>query len=624
MKSVNNTKQTLGFYWQAIRPRKWAFFALMILTIIECIVGIIVPLYFKKFFDVLSTTTNPAQSKNILVGVLVSIAVLEVARWAVWRLAMVINTPFQTKTIADLANRCFTYLHKHSFAYFNNNFVGSLVKRVNWFTRAFEPIMDKLLWNIVPLLTRISAIIFVLSQRSIVLTVAIIVWTVVFLFFNWIFTSYKIKYDVQRNEAESASTALLADTITNNSNVKLFVGYSREVSSFKKANEVVRKLRSFTWNLDNIFDGIQGLFVILLEVGAFYLAINLWEQGTVSIGDFVLLQTYLIVIFENVWNFGRVIRHFYSDLADASEMTGILTMPHDIVDNADAKKLIISKGEIVFDAVDFNYNETRKIIEKMNICIAPHEKVALVGPSGAGKSTIVKLLLRMHDITAGSIRIDGQKITSVTQESVWQAISLVPQDPILFHRSLMDNIRYGKPNATDEEVIAAAKLAHCHEFIQEFQDTYETFVGERGVKLSGGERQRVAIARAILRNAPILILDEATSSLDSESEHLIQDALNTLMKNKTVIVIAHRLSTIMEMDRILVINHGTVVEEGTHAHLLEVPNGMYAQLWKRQAGGFMSDIPPETAQDDLQGSKDSAAQDDIVKTIVADEEVDES
>jgi ATP-binding cassette subfamily B protein len=215
------------------------------------------------------------------------------------------------------------------------------------------------------------------------------------------------------------------------------------------------------------------------------------------------------------------------------------------------------------------------------------EKVALVGPSGAGKSTIVKILFRFYEITRGKILIDGQDISRVTQESLRDQISLVPQEPILFHRTLRENIRYGRPGASDEEVVEAARQAHCHEFISGLDKGYDTYVGERGIKLSGGERQRVAIARAILKNAPILVLDEATSSLDSESEALIQDALRVLMRDKTVIVIAHRLSTIMQMDRIIVLENGTVADMGTHQELLRTEGGLYKKLWQLQAGGFL-------------------------------------
>jgi ATP-binding cassette subfamily B protein len=287
------------------------------------------------------------------------------------------------------------------------------------------------------------------------------------------------------------------------------------------------------------------------------------------------------------WDFGKIIRKIYEYLAEAEEMTVILNTPHEIVDIRGSKELVVKSGKIEFENVDFYYNKGRKIINKLNLVIKAKETVALIGSSGAGKTTLVKLLLRMHDINKGKILIDNQDISKVTQESLRENISLVSQDPILFHRSLMENIRYGKFEATDKEVMEAAKLAHCHEFISNLSQGYGTYVGERGIKLSGGERQRVSIARAILRNAPILILDEATSSLDSESENLIQNALEELMKNKTVIVIAHRLSTIKKADRIMVVDNGKISEEGSHSKLIDSKDGIYKKLWELQVGGFI-------------------------------------
>jgi ATP-binding cassette subfamily B protein len=260
--------------------------------------------------------------------------------------------------------------------------------------------------------------------------------------------------------------------------------------------------------------------------------------------------------------------------------------PHEIIDVKNANNLAVSQGEIEFKNVNFSYAKGVNILKHFHMVIKPREKIALIGPSGGGKSTIVKLLLRFYDLTSGQILVDKQNLAKVTQNSLREQIAFVPQDPILFHRSLLENIRYGNPLATDEAVIQASKLAHAHEFITGFRQGYQTLVGERGVKLSGGERQRVAIARAILKNAPILVLDEATSSLDSESEMYIQDALKTLMQNKTVIVIAHRLSTIMQMNRIIVIDNGQIIESGKHKELLKLKDGVYQKLWQIQAGGF--------------------------------------
>ena len=546
----------------------------------------ITPLYFKKLFDLLAQTqTNDALTVQ-LIHILWVIAAIEMIGWVFWRLATFFIAYFQTSIMAGLSDMCFKYLHKHSFAYFNNNFVGSLVKKVNRFTRAFEDMTDKFFFNIIQLIVVIIVSLFVLMKKNTTLGLGVAVWLVTFFVINLIFTKFKLRYDLARSEADSKATGILADTITNNVNVKLFGGYGREIKNFGKAVGEVKRLRWLTWNLGAAYEGVQGFICIALEIGVFYAAILLWGKGMLTIGDFVLIQSYIIILVMRSWDFGRVIQHIYEDLAEAEEMTLVLNEPQEITDIKNATNLNVPNGKIEFNDVDFYYHATRPILQNFNLVIAPKEKVALVGPSGAGKTTIIKLLLRMHNVSAGKILIDNQEVAHVTQESLWHNISMVPQDPILFHRTLMENIRYGKPSATDEEVIHAAKLAHCHEFIKDLPDGYNTYVGERGVKLSGGERQRVAIARTILHNAPILILDEATSSLDSQSEKLIQDALNVLIKGKTVLVVAHRLSTIMKMDRIIVIKEGKIAEQGTHQDLLQKHDGIYDKLWKVQAGGF--------------------------------------
>ena len=582
-----STKQTLRIYLSFVAKHKLLAWTIIFSICAGSVVGVIIPLYYRDFFNILAGAQDKYLLAQSLIRILIVIVGLKLAEWAFWRIGIVAASLFESRVVYEISNYCFQYLHKHSFGFFNNNFVGSLVKRVNRFTRAFESITDRIIFSILLLVVDAFTIIFILWKTSWLLSVGLIVWIILYIIVNLIFVRFKLKYDIQRSEADTKATGVLADTITNNGNVKLFNGYDREVKRMGEANERVRYLRLLTWNFSTVFEGVQGILFIALEVGLFYLAIRLWLIDIVSVGDFILLQAYVLTLILRIWDFSKIIRSIYEDLADAEEMTEILEMPHEINDIPRAKKLACMKGEIVFDGVDFYYHDTRKILSDFSLKIAGNEKVALVGPSGSGKTTIVKLILRMFDIDRGAILIDGQDIARVTQESLWASISMVPQDPILFHRTLLENIRYGRPKASDKEVIDASKLAHCHEFISGFPEGYNTFVGERGMKLSGGERQRVAIARAILRDAPILILDEATSSLDSESESLIQDALNHLMKNKTVIVIAHRLSTIMKMDRIILVEGGRILEQGTHDELLRNEHGTYKKLWSLQAGGFI-------------------------------------
>jgi ATP-binding cassette subfamily B protein len=321
-----------------------------------------------------------------------------------------------------------------------------------------------------------------------------------------------------------------------------------------------------------------------------------------------LLQSYLVRLIENLWSFGAIVRAYYESFADAEEMVVILNTPYEIIDKStqilgNAKEPDQSKGSItpisqnevsggvVFDNVTYIYeNNNSKVLEDFSLTIPAGQKIAIVGSSGAGKTTFVRLLMRLFNVNSGRIMIDGIDISSISQKKLREKISFVPQDPVLFHRTLMENIRYGRRDATDEDVLMASRLANCDEFIDKLPNGYETYVGERGVKLSGGERQRVAIARAILKNAPILILDEATSSLDSHSESLIQEALHALIKGKTTIVVAHRLSTIREMDRIIVIEKGKIIEDGVHDELTNKKGGLYKKLWDLQAGGFKNII----------------------------------
>jgi ATP-binding cassette subfamily B protein len=583
----DNTKKTLKYFLKGASNYKIAGLVVVLAVIGNNVLGSVVPLFFKNFFNLLVSNQTKEVIVNGLLMTLLIIAILNLSQWICGRTTDFAINYFESKIMADLNKQCFAYLHQHSFAYFSNNFTGSMVKRIKSFTNAFEVLCDQLFYQLLPTFVTIMMITFILARLNIFLGLGMFLWVVLIILINWIFVKFKLKYDIQRSEAETNTTGYLSDTISNNTNIKLFNGFNFEVKGFSDLTDKLQHLRIFTWNLWAKFASLQSFLIVVLEVGIFYFAIRLWNKNIITVGDFVLIQSYVLTVIMMAWNFGNVIRKIYEYLAEAEEMTVILETSHEVVDIENANDLEVNFGGIKFNNVGFTYDGGNKVVDKFNLEIKPKETIAVVGSSGAGKTTLVKLLLRIYDIQNGRILIDSQDISKVTQESLRNNVSLVPQDPILFHRSLMENIRYGKMDATDEEVVEAAKLAHCDEFIGRLKLGYDTFVGERGIKLSGGERQRVAIARAILRNAPILILDEATSSLDSESEMFIQDSLDKLMDDKTVIVIAHRLSTIKKVDRIVVIDNKKIVEDGTHNELAKIKNGLYRKLWDIQIGGFI-------------------------------------
>lgn len=583
----DNTKGTLKYYFRAMKNHKITGIILTITVIVGAAIDTLVPILSKNFFNVLYDGGLKEEVVRTLMQILLIIALVKFVRWVFWRISSFTINFFESKSIVDLSRFCFDYLQKHSFSYFANNFSGSTVKKHKSFVNTFEYLTDQLFFEIIPGIVTVLIMIVVLGSINIYLGLGMLGWMIVFLFINWWFNKYKIKFDIQRSEAETATSGLLSDTVSNNVNIKLFNGYIYESEAYGNLSENLHKIRKFTWDMGAVFYGFQSLLMLVIEILIFYLSIRLWQQDRLTIGDFVLIQSYLFSAMMLVWDFGRIMMKMYERLADAEEMTKILNLPYQIIDSSKAKKLKVKNGEIRYENVSFRYEDGEEVVKNFNLRVKEGQTIALVGLSGSGKSTLTKLLLRLYDVIEGKILVDGQDITKVTQESLRDNISLVPQDPLLFHRSLMENIRYGRFGATDEEVIKAAKLAYCDEFISKLKDGYNSTVGDRGIKLSGGERQRVAIARAILKNSPILVLDEATSSLDSESEKYIQKSLVNLMKNKTVLIIAHRLSTIKRADRIVVISDKKIVEDGDHSQLIKIENGIYKKLWDIQVGGFI-------------------------------------
>ena len=577
----------LKYLWRAVSPQKWAVYFTISAFLVTNVISILIPLIYKKFFDILVQDGDKLLLSPSLIKLILYIFFLHCVVWVFFRVGMLTLNKLESRTMARIRQMSFDYMLKHSYSFYTNNFTGSLVQKVSRFSRSFERLYDMLVFNVIPLVIHATGVIIVVYFQEPFISYIILAWITIIFIFNYFFQKWKLKYDLLATKADSATSGALADALSNQNTIVSFNGFLKESEDFKKITLDQSDKQIHTWNLSIIKDLVQSGLMIIVELVIFYYAIKFWERDLITVGTFVLIQVYILGLSNRLWDFGRIIRNIYESFADSKEMVEILEMPYEIKDIPTAKDLKVTKGEIEFKNVNFAFNQTRNVLDDINLRINNGEKVALIGPSGAGKSTIVKLLLRMYDLTSGTIEIDGQNIKEATQNSLRQNISLVPQDPVLFHRTLMDNIRYGRENATDEEVMEASKLAHCDEFIQELPLKYETFVGERGIKLSGGERQRVAIARAILKNAPILILDEATSSLDSHSESLIQDALEKLMHGKTSIVIAHRLSTIRKMDKVIVIKDGKVAEEGSHEELTKREEGIYKNLWELQAGGFL-------------------------------------
>lgn len=585
MEEKSRTKETLRLFWRASLHYPRATFFVLVGVITAHGLSLITPWFLKHLVDLLSQGIDFTAKESLMtaVGLIIGIDLLQQLCWRSVGFGLVYMQP---RVMADLTDEAFRKTLPQSHNFFVNTFAGSLVRKINRLSNSFEDISDQAVFAIIPLVITIVGSIIGVSLRSPLIALLVATWIIAFVGAQYWFSIWKQPFEKDRALADTEATGALADAIMNASTIRLFTGSLFEITRLRSALNHARATLQKAWQLNEYAFGIQAFSMAVIWGVVLWVAVSQWRNGLLTVGDFILLYTYLNGLFHQLWDVSRVFRRFYTAMANAAEIVEIMETTPEVLDKHAAKPLTIKDASITFQNIEFRYNQTRSVLSDFNLDIAPAERVALIGPSGAGKTTVTHLLLRLYDVTNGKILIDGTNIANVTQDSLRAAIAYVPQDPVLFHRSLVENIRYGRRDASDEEVIDAAKRSRCHDFIVELPQGYETFVGERGVKLSGGERQRVAIARAILKNAPILVLDEATSSLDSESESLIQAALHELMQGKTAIVIAHRLSTIMEMDRIVVVEQGQVVDTGTHAELVK-KTGTYKKLWEIQAGGFL-------------------------------------
>ncbi len=474
--------------------------------------------------------------------------------------------------------------------YFNERFAGNLANKITDMTTAVETILQLLWWPLIPAVAlSIFGAVF-LGFVSPFLAVILIVWMGIHLGVSLFFSRSCDVYEHRHGESRSTLLGKIVDSLTNNFAVNLFYRFKYERTSLAPFQNDEQETSTFAKRYVEKMRSVTSLFyATVCFVGINGFMIHLWLHNQITTGEVAQVFGTMWNIATTMWNVGGTLPLFFQSFGMAKQAYLLMLDPQDIRDQPGAKELQIKTGEIIFENVSFDYGK-KKLFENKHARIRGGEKVGLVGFTGAGKSTFINLILRFFPLDKGKILIDGQEVADVTLESLRRHIALIPQDPVLFHRTLRENISYGKPEAKESEIIHAAKLAHCDEFIRNISDGYEAKVGERGTKLSGGEKQRIAIARAILVDAPILILDEATSSLDSVTEKYIQDSLEKLMQNRTTIVIAHRLSTLSRMDRILVFDQGKIVEEGNHSSLMSKA-GLYARMWNMQVGGFLPEIP---------------------------------
>lgn len=569
------------FVWKYLRSRKIYILAMIFVDIAWCTQMVMIPYLLKEIIDETISNSSVGWYCALFVG-FIALGVF------VTNFYIFIGSKLYPKISAEIIRDMHQYLINHSYSYFQNNFAGGLTKKMFDMSSNFEKLIkipnDEFFTGTLRLIVS-SAILFYVVQP--VFSGILIVWSVLFVYLTYALSKNTKEYSKQLSEADVGVGSVLSDSITNIMSVKLFSGADSE---FNKVNERLdhfilsdQQLRLNTAKINSL----QGIAVVLLMGLMLVSLIYFRSQNKISIGDFALVIMLISTFIQAIYMIGRQIVEFHKIVGICTQSLSIIREPHEIVDASNAKDLMISKARIEFNKVYFSYSHKISVFKDLNLIIESGQKVGLVGLSGGGKSTLIKILLRLYDLQKGNILIDGQDIKYVKTVSLRNQIATIPQEPELFHRSILDNIRFAKPSADNEEVLTAAKIANCHQFIVELPQGYDSLVGERGVKLSGGQRQRIAIARAVLKNSPILILDEATSALDSLTEQYIQEGLHEAMKGKTVIVIAHRLSTLKSIDRILFFDNGVIVEDGSPSNLLKNPEGNFSRLWKMQSEGFI-------------------------------------
>jgi ATP-binding cassette subfamily B protein len=581
----NINRATLRFFWDTGWLSKRDFLIAMLNPLGTVCTSTLVPLFIGKAIAALVSPT--ARPEHYLPYIIVSGVVGLVFN----RVGFLYLLRYQARTMSHLQAESLRALLRRSVGFHNDNVGGKLVSDAIDYPAAFNQLAGSFFNGIIPLGIIFISGSIVIFFDSWLLGIFISIMAILIIGMGARDSRRRAPVRQRRLGVTKEVTGHLADAILNVQTIKTFARESSELKTNDQLNEKLLNLRLRDWSSAAVAGNNRIALLLLFQVIFVAILIRLVHNDPSLLGVGIFAFSFTITLSARLFEVNVLLRTIEEAFLNASPLTEIMLAEPEIQDKPGAKPLQVKKGALALNDVVFRYQddpEHEPVFSELNLRVKPGEKIGLVGPSGGGKSTLTRLLLRFEDINAGSITIDEQSIADVTQASLRQAISYVPQEPLLFHRTIKENIAYGHPEASDEEIIRASKMAHAHEFIGQLTEGYDTIVGERGVKLSGGQRQRIAIARAVLKDAPILLLDEATSALDSESEVLIQDALWKLMQRRTAIVIAHRLSTIQKMDRIIVLDNGKITEEGSHHELLK-KKGLYAQLWAHQSGGFIEE-----------------------------------
>lgn len=584
-------KTVSSFVWHFVKSQYITFFFIALLSLAWSIDTTFWPYLIGVIIDIL--TKHEINRDSAWVALKIPVF-LGIGLWTLIEVSFRIQRFLLAKSLpkleASIRMHMFDYIQHHSPNYFNQHFSGSLANKITDMTSQVSIILEGLLTMLIPGFVGILLALVFFASLNPLFAAIYVIWLTVHFTICLICSRKCSHYEEVHGEVRSALIGKIVDSLTNNFAVNIFYRFAYEkkhIAHFQKIEQEKNYAAKKYTAVMYVFLGLSAFIIAALGINGFML--YLWIKGKISTGEIVQVFNMTFNILIMMWFLSTSLPALFQSIGIARQALSVMRHPQDVLDLPSAKPLVITQGEITFKDVSFQYGE-KQLFHNKNVKIQGGEKVGLVGYSGAGKTTFVNLILRFYPLQSGKILIDNQEITQIKLESLRRQVALIPQEPVLFHRTIEENIRYGNVQASHEDMLRAAKLANCDEFIKNCPDGYNTIIGERGTKLSGGERQRIAIARAMLANAPILLLDEATSALDSVTEGYIQESIEKLIEKRTTIVIAHRLSTLAKMDRILVFKQGKIIEEGSHQNLLSL-KGYYKHLWDMQAGGFLPENP---------------------------------